>query len=146
MIGFRGFSLALVVFIISSPLPAHHGVAAYDTKNPVSLMGAVTEWDWANPHCILQFDVRDSKDQVLHWTAETSSPADMVNHGWNKLLLKPGDQVTVTLEPAKNGKPIGRVVEVILSDGQRLTGGFLGQSIPNAGASGGTKPNDSLKK
>jgi hypothetical protein len=142
----RVFSLAIGVLIASSPLPAHHGEAAYDTKNPVSLKGAVTEWYWANPHCILQFDVKDNKDQVLHWTGETSSPADMVNHGWTKRSLKPGDQVTVTLEPAKNGRAVGRVVEVVLPNGQKVTGGFLAQAGPNAGAAAGSKAGESPTK
>lgn len=141
----RVFSLAIGVLIASSSVPAHHGEAAYDTKNPVSLKGAVTEWYWANPHCILQFYVKDNKDQLMHWTGETSSPADMVNHGWTKLLLKPGDQVTVTLEPAKNGRPVGRVTMVVLPNGQKLTGGFLEQAGPNAGATGGSKSDDSPK-
>ena len=75
--------------------------------------------------CILLFDVKDDKDQVVHWTAETSNPAVMVSHGWGKLTLRPGDQVTVTLQPAKNGKQVGRVLEVVLPTGQQLTGGFL---------------------
>jgi hypothetical protein len=146
MKNFRVFSLAIGLLIASSPLPAHHGEAAYDTKNQISLTGAVTEWYWANPHCILQFDVKDSKDQVLHWAGEASSPADMVNHGWTKLSLKAGDQVTVTLEPAKNGRPVGRITEVVLPNGQKVTGGFLAQAGPNAGAAGGSKPDDSPKK
>ena len=36
--------------------------------------------------------------------------------------MKPGDQVTVTVLPAKNGKPIGRIVEVVLPNGHRLAG------------------------
>jgi|SRR5580704_7947070 hypothetical protein len=147
MSGLRVLSLSMGLLVIaSSPLRAHHGEAAYDTKNTVSLNGAVTEWYWANPHCILQFDVKDNKDRVLHWTGETSSPADMVNHGWSKLSLKPGDQVTVTLEPAKNGRPVGRVTEVVLPNGQKVTGGFLGQASPNSGAAGGYKSDESPKK
>jgi uncharacterized protein DUF6152 len=147
MNGLKVFSLSMGLFLIaSSSLLAHHGEAAYDTKNQVTLKGAVTEWYWANPHCILQFDVKDSKDQVLHWTGETSSPADMVNHGWSKLSLKPGDQVTVTLEQAKNGRPVGRVVEVVFPNGQKVTGGFLSQAGPSAGAASGSKPDDSPAK
>jgi hypothetical protein len=143
----RVLSLSMGLFLMaSSSLPAPHGEAAYDTKNRVELKGAITEWYWANPHCNLQFDVKDDKNQVLHWTGETSSPADMVNHGWTKLSLKPGDQVTVTLEPAKNGRPVGRVVEVVLPNGQKVTGGFLAQADPNAGAAGGSKPVDSPTK
>ena len=142
----RAFSLVVGVLIAGNALPAHHGEAAYDSKNPVSLTGAVTEWYWANPHCILSFDVKDSKDQILHWTGEASSPADMVNHGWTKLSLKPGDQVTVTLSPAKNGRPVGRITEVVLPNGQKVTGGFLGQGAPNTGAAGGSKPDENPKK
>src|SRR5579863_9913448 len=109
--------------VISNPLSAHHGNSAFDGTKKVSLKGTVTEWFWANPHCILQFDVRDDKDQVVHWAVETSNPADMVNRGWGKFSLKPGDQVTVTLEPARNGRPVGRVLDVVLPSGQKLTGG-----------------------
>jgi hypothetical protein len=142
----RVFPLAIYVLIAWSPLSAHHGEAAYDNKNQVSLKGTVTEWFWANPHCILQFDIKDNKDQVLHWTGEASSPADMINHGWTKLALKPGDQVTVTLEPAKNGRPVGRIVEVVLPNGQKVTGGFLNQAAPNPGTTGGSKSDEYPKK
>ncbi len=60
----RCFSLVICGFFAASTLPAHHGEAAYDNKNLVSLKGAVTDWFWANPHCILQFDVKDDKDQI----------------------------------------------------------------------------------
>ena len=61
---------------------------------------------------------------------------DMVNHGWSKQSLKPGDQVTVTVEPVRNGKPIGRVIQVVLPDGKKLGGGF-GSSPPRVGAQWG---------
>lgn len=105
----------------------------------MTVKGTVTEWYWANPHCDFQFDVKDDKGKVVHWVTETSNPADMVNHGWNKGSLKAGDEVTVTLEPAKNGLPIGRVLEVLFPNGKRMEGGFAsvsggGSCAPNAGA------------
>ena len=60
----------------------------------------------------------------MHWVAETSNPPDMINHGWSKSSLKVGDQVTVTVIPVKNGKPIGRIAAVVLPNGQTLDGGF----------------------
>jgi len=134
-------SLALGVLILPGALLAHHGNAAFDSKNPLTLKGTVTEWFWANPHCILQFDSADDKGQVVHWAAETSNPADMVNRNWSKLSLKPGDAVSVTLEPAKNGKPVGRILEVVLPGGQKLSGGFGSlEKTPLTGPSGGTAP------
>ena len=44
----------------------------------------------------------------------------MTKRGWARLSLKPGDQVTVTLQPAKNGAPVGRLTTVVLASGQTL--------------------------
>jgi len=112
------FAVAVGLLIASVPLAAHHGSAAFDAGKKVTLKGTVTEWFWANPHCLLEFDVKDDNGQVVHWVAEASNPPDMVNHGWSKQSLKPGDQVTVTVEPVRNGKPLGRVMQIVLPDGK----------------------------
>lgn len=146
----RLMAIAVGLLASSIPLFGHHGNAAFDSKNRTTLKATVTEWYWANPHCALKFDVTDDRNQVVHWIGETSNPADMVNHGWNKLSLKSGDQVTITLEPAKNGLPIGRVLEVVVPNGQKLGGGFAdvlagGQGGSNAGATDASKSSDSTK-
>jgi hypothetical protein len=118
-------ALGIGVSILSLPLFAHHGNAAYDAGKSVSLKGTVTQWFWANPHCVLQLDVTDDRGQVVQWNAETENPSSMIHYGWTKQSLKPGDQVTVTVLPVKNGKPIGRIVEVVLPSGQKLAGRAL---------------------
>ena len=119
------FALGISGSIFSLPLSAHHGNAAYDARNKITLRGTVTLWFWANPHCVLQFDVKDDSGQVLHWGAETENPTTMSHQGWTKESFKPGDEITVTMISAKNGKPIGRILEVVLSNGQRLAGRVL---------------------
>jgi hypothetical protein len=135
-------ALAVGVLLVSIPLFAHHGGAAFDTTQRLTLKGTVTDWFWANPHCVLQFDVKDDAGQVVHWVTEMSNPADMVNRGWTKVTLKPGDPVTVTLQPVKNGKPIGRVIDVVLPTGQKISGGFGSLEGANAGAAGASKSNE----
>ena len=115
-------ALGIGVSIFSLPLFAHHGAAAYDMGKSVTLKGIVTQWVWANPHCILQLDVTDDRGQAVQWSAETENPSSMVHYGYTRQSLKPGDQVTVTVIPAKNGKPFGRIVEVVLPNGQKLAG------------------------
>jgi hypothetical protein len=100
---------------------AHHGNANFDTGKQLALDAVVTEWVWANPHCFLTFDVTGPDGTVRHWTAETSNPPDMVNRGWNRRSFKAGDRVKVTVEPVKNGSPIGRVLEVAFPDGRVLS-------------------------
>ena len=130
-------ALGIGLSIFSLPLFAHHGDTAYDMGKSVTLKGTVTQYVWANPHCILLFDVTDDRGQVVPWSAETENPSSMVHYGWTKDSIKPGEQVTITVIPAKNGKPIGRIVEVVLPNGQKLAG---------RGLQGPTKPEDYPKQ
>ena len=127
-------ALSACTSIASVPVFAHHGNAAFDTGKRLIMKGTVTDWFWANPHCFLRFDVTDDSGQVVHWVAETSNPPDMVNRGWSKQSFKPGDQVTVTVEPVKNSRPIGRVLQVVLPNGQTLGTGGGGAPGPAAGS------------
>jgi hypothetical protein len=112
----------LALLAVSVPLSAHHGTAAYDTTKKITLKATVTEWFWANPHCFLKFDAKDEKGNVVHWATEASNPSDMVNLGWAKDTFKPGDEITVTFIPVKNGAPVGRLEKVVLASGQTLSG------------------------
>jgi len=115
-----GLALAAGVLIMSVPLFAHHGNAAFDTSKKLTLKGTVTEWVWANPHCWLKFDVKNDKGEVTHWLAEETNPPGLINSGWYKDSLKVGDEVTVILMPTRNGQPLGRVDRVILANGKVL--------------------------
>ena len=117
-------AVAAGLLIVSVPLAAHHSTINFDAGKEITMKGTVTEWIWANPHCFLRFDVRDDNGSVVHWIAETSNPPGMVRRGWSKQSLKPGDEVTVTVEPVKNGRPLGRILKVVLPNGQTL--GTLG--------------------
>ena len=114
------FLSLLLTGLLAAPVLAHHGNAAFDVGKMLELKGTVTEWVWANPHCWLKFDVKDANGKVVNWVAETTNSADMTEKGWSKLTFKPGDQVTVTLEPVKSGQPVGRVQFVVLANGKTL--------------------------
>jgi hypothetical protein len=111
---------AVSVLLVSVPLVAHHGAAALDTGKEVTLKGTVTEWIWSNPHCFLQFDAKDDAGTVRNWAVETQNPTAMTQRGWSRTSFKAGDEVTVILEPVKNGQPIGRLLTVVLPNGQKL--------------------------
>jgi hypothetical protein len=121
------FFMAAAVLIVSVPLFAHHGNAAFDTGKKVTMKGIVTEWFWANPHCFLKFDVKDDSGNVAHWVAETNNAPDMIERGWSNKSFKPGDEITVTVEPVKNGRPVGRVLQVVLPNGETLGMAYLKQ-------------------
>jgi hypothetical protein len=108
------------LLLVSVPLLAHHGAAALDTGKEITLKGSVTDWIWSNPHCFLKFDAKDDTGTVRNWAVETQNPTTMTQRGWSRTSFKFGDDVTVIIEPVKNGQPIGRILSVILPNGQKL--------------------------
>jgi len=110
------------VGLFAGPVPAaaHHGAATFDTGKEITLKGVVTEWTWANPHCFLKFDAKDETGAVRSWAVETQNPVAMTTRGWSRGAFKAGDEVTVKLEPVKNGAPVGRILSVLLPNGQTL--------------------------
>lgn len=113
-----GMFAAAIGLLAPLALLAHHGTATLDTSKTLTMRVHVTEWDWSNPHCLLQFDVKDEGGQVVHWIAETQNPAEMVSLGWGKDSFKAGDEVTVSLMQVKNGRPYGRIKQVVLPNGK----------------------------
>jgi hypothetical protein len=113
-------SVCFVALTGMVPAFAHHSAFAFDTERTLVVSGTVTEWFWANPHCLLKFDVTTDSGEVVQWVTETQAPANMVDAGWRKNDLRPGDDVTVTVQPARNGNPVGRIVRVEFADGRVL--------------------------
>ncbi len=120
-----GALVLVVTALFSGPLFAHHGNAGVDMTKKVVLKGVVTDWRWQNPHSILKFDVKADDGSIVHWSAETNNPADMVEKGWTAKSIKIGDEITVTLHQVKNGLPVGILVEVVLPDGRTLGTQYL---------------------
>jgi hypothetical protein len=139
-------AVAVALLSISMALFAHHGTSVFDMSKTLTMKGSVTAWDWSNPHCLLQFDVKNESGEVVHWIAETQNPGNMVYAGWAKASFKPGDEVTVTLVPAKNGRPFGRINQVVLPNGKTLDANKVDLTTnDSAGSSGGSKSDNSSK-
>lgn len=114
--------LLMGLALIYAPAYAHHGNTAY-SRTPVELKGTVTQFLWANPHSIVMFDVKDDKGNVVHWAAEAGSPSALTvayGGGWSRNAVKPGDQITIIVFPAKDGAPVGRFQRIIFPDGRVL--------------------------
>jgi Family of unknown function (DUF6152) len=117
-------ALAWVLLGISGAALAHHGNVAYDEMHPITISGKVTEFVWSNPHCQIYLDVKDAKGKFVSWSVESQSPGILRRNGWTRTIIKAGDQVTVTLAPARNGAPVGfsgeELGKVVLTGGRVL--------------------------
>jgi len=128
---------------VCGPALAHHGNAAYADKVTEIKQATVTKFAWSNPHSLIEFDAKDEKGTVQHWTAETASPEALKLIGWNKSSLAPGDLITVYIYAAKTGLPAGRLNKIVLSDGSILHDTQLGGDAGNKsgyGPDGGNRP------
>ena len=111
---------AAIGLLIPLSAAAHHGSAVFDTGKRVTLKGAVKQWVYSNPHCLLSLDVTGEDGQVVTWIVEGQAPNVIFPAGYRKDSFKAGDQVAITVEPVKNGRPLGRIIQAVLADGTKL--------------------------
>ena len=74
--------------------------------------------------------VTDSSGTAVEWSIEMSAPSSLVRQGWKPKTLKPGDQITVTTHPLRDGRPGGSLVSAMLADGTRIGGSPTGEPQP----------------
>jgi hypothetical protein len=122
------FVLACSFGIISLPLLAHHGNAAYDYEKTLTIKGVVTAWVFANPHSLMKIDVTDDKGEAQHWVLE-GNPPSASDAGWHKTTLKVGDMIVVDVMPPKNGALVGRIRRILSPDGTVLLDAHLPSTL-----------------
>ena len=105
---------------ISCPASAHHGTAAYDTKNIITVKGMMTDFRFINPHVQLYFDVKNEKGEVEKWQAELTAPNKLARAGWDKGTLKPGDSIMASGYVGKNDTHTMWINKLIGPDGTQL--------------------------
>ncbi len=107
--------------MFSVELSAHHGTSTvYDLYQVVSVAGTVTDFQFVNPHVLIFFEVTEPGGAVVTWSAGLTSPLRVArSDGWSRDTLKPGDQISITGFPARNGAPSLWVQQVVL-DGTPL--------------------------
>jgi hypothetical protein len=92
-----------------------------------TLKGVVRNWVWSNPHCLLTVEVKGEDGQVVQWVVELQAPNTIYRAGYRSNMFKPGDPVTLTVNPVANGRPYGRIVAAVLADGRVLGDGVRGE-------------------
>jgi len=99
---------------------AHHSGVMFDNQKEVTVMGTVKEFNFDNPHVSIIITVTDDKGVTKDWSFEAASVRGMVQAGWRRSTLKPGDSVTITGHPLRDGRPGAQLVRAVLADGTVL--------------------------
>ena len=117
-----GLVVAAGLLMTSRFLCAHHSLAIYRGETAITLTGIATEFVFAQPHALIRFDVKDANGNVESWTVETGGPRRLVNAGWDKDTVKPGDQITISGRPAKDGRRM-MFLQRLVVNGKAYRGG-----------------------
>jgi hypothetical protein len=114
----------LASIAIAMPAFAHHSFSMFDSEKTVTLTGTVKEFEWTNPHAWLRVMVQDqASGKEAQWALEMGSPGQQAARGWKPDSVKPGDKVTVTIHPLKDGSRGGQFMSAVLPSGQKLGNG-----------------------
>lgn len=116
--------VSLIAALSAAAAFAHHNAAShYVLDDTIQVSGTVTEFRLINPHARIYFDVTDEDGHTEQWLAEGNAAAILKRRGWSSDSLQPGDHITITGRPARDGgqKVDWEVIE--LEDGTVLRGG-----------------------
>ena len=111
---------ALAVSIPALPAQAHHSMAMFDQTKTITIAGTVKQFQWTNPHCYIQLLAKDAKGVEKEWSLEMGAPMYLYAKGWRPSSLKAGTQISVTINPLRNGEPGGIVLTASTADGKQI--------------------------
>ena len=111
---------ALVMATLSVGADAHHSFAMFDLAKEVTVKGKVKKFQWTNPHAYIQLVARDAQGKEVEYSLEMGAPMYLYARGWRPGSLKAGMDISVTLNPLRNGKPGGVVRDVTTAEGKPI--------------------------
>ena len=121
------FLVLCACFLVSASLYAHHSLAGvYALGKEAKVTGAFKAFRLINPHSSLRLDVKGPDGKTVEWAIVGGSVQSIARLGLGKTsagpnALHPGDEITVTMMPALDGKsPIGLLVAITYPDGHTV--------------------------
>ncbi len=113
-------AIALLLAAAAGQALAHHSAAMFERDKQRTIVGVVKEFRWTNPHGYLDVMVKSSKGNIQPWTIEFQSLQGMGRIGLRPTSFKPGETVTLTIHPLKNGTTGGDFITGVLADGKTI--------------------------
>ena len=112
--------LVAAVLLSGTAALAHHSFTMFDNTRTVTIAGTIKEFQWTNPHTFTWIEVPNEQGGVDTYAIEGMSPNYLGRRGWTKSTLKPGDKITLTIWPLKDGQKGGTFLRCTLPDGKEM--------------------------
>lgn len=105
------------VGLAGGPGAAHHSTAMFEWGSETRMEDLTVErWVWTNPHTFIY--ARDAAGN--RWAFEGMSPNHLSRAGWTRRTLAPGEKITLTYYPLRDGRRGGFNVRVFKEDGSEM--------------------------
>jgi len=139
-------TVAAAALLIATPALGHHSDAGLDMDSVTVIEGTVTRFAWRNPHAYFTVAVTDERGEPVEWSVQMGSTIVVTRMGWTRESLSVGEQVTVGLNAARNGRPYGLVNSVVKEGGVSLPTSFeSGTAEPLLAVDDSTLSTDSVE-
>jgi hypothetical protein len=99
---------------------AHHSFSMFDRNQRVEKTGVIKNVEWTNPHVWVYILANNEQGVQEEWGFETEGTVQNIRRGWKRDSLKPGDKVTITFKPMRDGTHAGSMTSITLGDGTPL--------------------------
>ena len=99
---------SMTALLAGAPMAqAHHSHAMFDTTKTVEIQGTVKAFNFANPHVYLFLVGQAPEGKEVTYPIEMSFVQNMMRQGILAQTFKPGDKVTLAVNPYRSGQPGG---------------------------------------
>jgi hypothetical protein len=123
----RYVAVVCACLLASASLYAHHSLAGvYALGKEAKVSGAFKAFRLINPHSSLRLDVKSPDGKTVEWAIVGGSVQQIARLGLGRTnegpnALHPGDEITVTIVPALDGKsPVGLLRAITYADGHTV--------------------------
>jgi hypothetical protein len=99
--------LGAVVGLAPVAASAHHSHAMFDPDKTLTVEGTVKSFQYTNPHMWLFLIVKDDKGQEVNFPIEGTNIQGAGRMGIIASTFKPGDKVSLLINPYRDGRPGG---------------------------------------
>jgi Family of unknown function (DUF6152) len=110
-------AVGIVLLMTLDVATAHHSAAMFDQSKTITLHGTVKSFQFTNPHSWLMVIVTGADGKPVEWGFEAEGPSTLLHAGILPKSFRPGDKVTVTANPMRDGRPAGALNSVVMADG-----------------------------
>jgi hypothetical protein len=119
---FLGIAIVICALVVAPGAIAHHSFAPhFDSSKPVSISGAITEYEARNPHSYLHIAAIDENGRTREYVCESHGVTQLTRNGIRPDMLKAGVKVRVTGSLSRHSPYMCFFDSVEFADGRRLS-------------------------